>query len=458
MNRLFFLLLFFIPFVFSCNSKKEKKISKKTEFKNGRWISTTDSLAGIEIKNGKWIMFYKGMKTYSNSIYDFKTRREYIKEIGAELEYLTITNDRSDTLKYAILEYSNELLSLSYIGRGNTLNYIPEKEKEEEKEATTLSSSNIPSWTDTINRLKSNNIDFTEKDSKDKDVNKLAVKKEKLIKTFHDNGQLKMEGVYADIDSLEFMNGRYIYIQENSGYYKWITFERGYFDDEKKMQITGIDAYRKATEKPIKDGKWTYYYESGKIEKEEFYNVNFLDKEINYSEKGFKTSKIEYHSKEGWLLADETKYYENGQIKSEYQEGYEDSYEVKYYENGQIESEDFGDGKITSYYENGQIESKDKGDGKITSYYKNGQIKTIKIVDRGFTFNGDSFWCALVKEYSETGKLTEEVIHLSTQLQKEFKDGISINGKIIFEKDYQLNPSTPNKWGQFRYSKKKLLK
>ena len=127
MNRLFFLLLFFIPFVFSCNSKKEKKISKKTEFKNGRWISTTDSLAGIEIKNGKWIMFYKGMKTYSNSIYDFKTRREYIKEIGAELEYLTITNDRSDTLKYAILEYSNELLSLSYIGRGNTLNYIPEK-------------------------------------------------------------------------------------------------------------------------------------------------------------------------------------------------------------------------------------------------------------------------------------------------------------------------------------------
>ena len=145
MNRLFFLLLFFIPLVFSCNSKKDKKISKKTEFKNGRWISTTDSLAGIEIKNGKWIMFYKGTET--SSIYDFKTRREYIKEIGAELEYLTITSDiHGDSLEYAILEYSNELLSLSYIGRGNTLNYIPEKEKEEEKEAT-------------------------EKDSKDKDVN-----------------------------------------------------------------------------------------------------------------------------------------------------------------------------------------------------------------------------------------------------------------------------------------------
>ena len=93
-------------------------------------------------------MFYKGRET--SSIYDFKTRREYIKEIGAELEYLTITSDiHGDSLEYAILEYSNELLSLSYIVRGNTLNYIPEKEKEEEKEAT-------------------------EKDSKDKDVNKLA--------------------------------------------------------------------------------------------------------------------------------------------------------------------------------------------------------------------------------------------------------------------------------------------
>jgi len=136
MNRLFFLLLFFIPLVFSCNSKKDKKISKKTEFKNGRWISTTDSLAGIEIKNGKWIWFYKKGETESIvSIYDFKILRGYIKEIGVELEYLAIITDRSDTLKYAILKYSNELLSLSYIGRGNTLNYIPEKEKEEEKEA-----------------------------------------------------------------------------------------------------------------------------------------------------------------------------------------------------------------------------------------------------------------------------------------------------------------------------------
>ena len=108
---------------------EQNPIIKLTEFKNGRWISTVDSLAGIEIKNGKWIMFYKGMETVSSYVYDFKIRREYTKELGTEnkpIEYLTITNN-SDTLEYCILEYSRNLLSLSYSSRGNTLNYEPEK-------------------------------------------------------------------------------------------------------------------------------------------------------------------------------------------------------------------------------------------------------------------------------------------------------------------------------------------
>lgn len=103
----------------------EKPIIKLTEFKNGRWISTTDSLAGIEIKNGKWIMFYKGYKTDSTDIYDFKINRKYFKDLSTEhkpIEYLKLTN-QSDTLDYTILEYSDESLSLSYIPRGNTLNY-----------------------------------------------------------------------------------------------------------------------------------------------------------------------------------------------------------------------------------------------------------------------------------------------------------------------------------------------
>ena len=110
---------------------KQNSFVKLTEFKNGRWISTTDSLAGIEIINGKWIMFYKGMETDSSDIYDFKIRRAYIKELGTEhkpFEYLTITN-YSDTLEYSILKYSDEFLSLSYLSRGNTLNYERAKSK-----------------------------------------------------------------------------------------------------------------------------------------------------------------------------------------------------------------------------------------------------------------------------------------------------------------------------------------
>lgn len=108
---------------------KQKPIIKLTEFKNGRWINTIDSLAGIEIRNGKWIMFYKGMETDASDIYDFKIRRANLKELGTEqtpFEYLTITNN-SDTLDYSIIEYTNELLSLIYISRGNTLNYKSEK-------------------------------------------------------------------------------------------------------------------------------------------------------------------------------------------------------------------------------------------------------------------------------------------------------------------------------------------
>ena len=107
---------------------EQKTIAKLTEFKNGRWISTIDSLSGIEIKNGKWIIFYKGRENSSN-IYDFKIRREFIKESGAlykPLEYLTLTND-SGNLEYYIIQYSEGLLSLSYIGRGNTLSFKPEK-------------------------------------------------------------------------------------------------------------------------------------------------------------------------------------------------------------------------------------------------------------------------------------------------------------------------------------------
>ena len=124
MKKLVLLLILIPIFYFSYEYFFEKSILKTTEFKEGRWINTVDSLSGIEIKNGKWIMFYKGETNESISIYDFKIRAE--KNMSDTNKYLTIFNE-SDTLEYFIIEYNNQLLSLSYLGRGNTLNYQPEK-------------------------------------------------------------------------------------------------------------------------------------------------------------------------------------------------------------------------------------------------------------------------------------------------------------------------------------------
>ena len=86
------LLLLTFPFIYYwCGNNKndgsqqkngielqQNSIIKLTDFKNGRWISTTDSLSVIEIRNDKWIMFYKGMEMESSSIYDFKIRGENV--------------------------------------------------------------------------------------------------------------------------------------------------------------------------------------------------------------------------------------------------------------------------------------------------------------------------------------------------------------------------------------------
>ncbi len=59
-------------------------------------------------------MFYKGMETDSSDIYDYKVTNKLSEYANTKLrptEFLILTNN-SDTLKYEILEYNQELLSL----------------------------------------------------------------------------------------------------------------------------------------------------------------------------------------------------------------------------------------------------------------------------------------------------------------------------------------------------------
>jgi hypothetical protein len=95
--------------------------TKKVGLDNGRWISTDDTNAGVEIKDGKFSMFYKGTETGADSIYDYElTEHEGV-------EYLTLKNDAGEELKYSILEYSEDTFIISYLARGNTLTYTKEK-------------------------------------------------------------------------------------------------------------------------------------------------------------------------------------------------------------------------------------------------------------------------------------------------------------------------------------------
>ncbi|MBC8753784.1 hypothetical protein H2O64_03830 [Kordia sp. YSTF-M3] len=95
--------------------------TKKVGLDNGRWISTDDANAGIEIKDGKFSMYYKGTETGAESIFDYElTEHEGV-------EYLTLKNDTGEELKYSILEYSEDTFIISYLARGNTLTYTKEK-------------------------------------------------------------------------------------------------------------------------------------------------------------------------------------------------------------------------------------------------------------------------------------------------------------------------------------------
>jgi hypothetical protein len=113
------------------NVDNQRKISSTSQsyFKNGIWINENDSLAGIEIRNEKWIMLYKGLAIDSTDIYKYVVTEQLAEYANTELkpgEFLILKN-KTDTLKYEILNYDKESLSLMYFPKGNILVYKPKK-------------------------------------------------------------------------------------------------------------------------------------------------------------------------------------------------------------------------------------------------------------------------------------------------------------------------------------------
>jgi len=86
-----------------------KKQSSESSSLLGRWVSLDDANSEIEFKDGKKIDYYQKKKLAEGT---------FVQD-GKNL----VVNEDGDEFKYTILELSSTNLSLSYLARGNTLNY-----------------------------------------------------------------------------------------------------------------------------------------------------------------------------------------------------------------------------------------------------------------------------------------------------------------------------------------------
>ena len=340
--------------------------NKLTEFKNGRWISTTDSLSGIEIRDDKWILFHKGIETGFTSIYDYKIRVENLKGIDTKtkpLEYLTLTNG-SYTLEYYIINYSDELLSLSYIGRGNTLNYKPERyvERYTEYSVSARNGLNAREFPNIKSKIK-----FKINYGQQVYLESSTGVKLSLNDTDKKKGGENIEGEWVKIinyktedfdDSIpeHRMASSTIYYLGEDLYYGTTK------NPKVKLSSVGyvFDGFLEKKSKLLRQGAWIYYSESGLKKKEEYYKIvrdknphdgspiifDYPSKIIEYYQDGLTIRRkrieekgvIEYPDGSWEIdseITDET-FYRNGKIKCSELNGYFDSYKECWDENGNL--------------------------------------------------------------------------------------------------------------------------
>ena len=159
-----------------------------------------------------------------------------------------------------------------------------------------------------------------------------------LYQKFYDNGQLKIEGNYvSQKEGIDFLKSKKI-------------------PSSKVYRISNELNYNPLDGMNYKMGKWTYYYESGAIKTEEFYDLDYgenysnfcgtcnlcLLSITNYSQNGNRINETDNFGKEcGDYGSTFTTFYENGNIKSENEMNYESEGYVEYYINGQEKIEWF---------------------------------------------------------------------------------------------------------------------
>ena len=134
----------------------------------------------------------------------------------------------------------------------------------------------------------------------------------------------------------------------------------------------------------LRDGKWTWWYESG----QKWTEINYIN--------GSLEGKFIWWYKNGQTA--EEKEYINGKLEGKV---------TTWYSNGQIESEETLDGKVTTWYSNGQLESEENwkdgtADGVWTQWFDDGNIFTEHHYKDGFKHGKWTKWRRSGSIYEET--------------------------------------------------------
>jgi hypothetical protein len=98
-----------------------------TEFKNGLWKNSMDSLSDVDIKNGKWIFLKSGISD-SGNVYEMKITSDLPKFVDRLLnpnEFLILSN-KTDTLYYEIMGSDVQLFILRHFPSGKIYVYNSE--------------------------------------------------------------------------------------------------------------------------------------------------------------------------------------------------------------------------------------------------------------------------------------------------------------------------------------------
>ncbi len=250
------------------------------------------------------------------------------------------------------------------------------------------------------------------------------IKKDGLIgkwKYYYENGQIESEGLYGinrEKDTWLLFSENFpmelIFLKgEKQGFRYHVNPNFIRKSDIEKETNQWNNNKQKILKIPNKEGEWKYYFNNGKVKKEEIY----LDDNVITACEYYENEQLKYHSEGVFNVREYVKL--NDTLYHKGSENYSSEF---YSESGQLTKENYinnGD-TININYKNGQLKTKKnhfKNGNSSIEFYKNGQLK-IKMTDNNKKRNSQ-------REVYENGQLKTKETHLKNNniLTERYKNG-----------------------------------